>query len=140
MHCQRPEQHFWSNQNQNQCNVALILSCTSWFIFTFCWVYLHSHMVAYSWVKNVDLANHVSSVFIHCFAWELRRIFCNVFLNLIVLQTGKSLQKKKIYPQHNCLSANTHFFTAANCAKISSFRWLCWSSRQKSIEQFHELN
>ena len=47
--------------------------------------------------------------------------------------------KKKIYPQHNCLSANTHFFTAANCAKISSFGWLCWTSRQKSLEQFQEL-
>ena len=109
MHYQRPEQHFWSNQNQNQCNVALILSCTSRFIFTFCWVYLHSHMVAYSWVQNVDLANHVSSVFIHCFAWELRRIFCNVFLNLIVLQTRKSLQKRRFIP-NTTASLPTHTF------------------------------
>ena len=131
MHCQRPEQHFWSNQNQNQCNVALILSCTSRFIFTFCWVYLHSHMVAYSWVQNVDLANHVSSVFIHCFAWELRRIFCNVFLNLIVLQTRKSLQKRRFIP-NTTASLPTHTFYGSKLRQNFKF-WMVMLNKSPKI-------
>ena len=131
MHCQRPEQHLWSNQNQNQCNVALILSCTSWFIFTFCWVYLHSHMVAYSWVQNVDLANHVSSVFIHCFAWELRRIFCNVFLNLIVLQTRKSLQKRRFIP-NTTASLPTHTFYGSKLRQNFKF-WMVMLNKLPKI-------
>ena len=133
MHCQRPEQHFWSNQNQNQCNVALILSCTSWFIFTFCWVYLHSHMVAYSWVQNVDLANHVSSVFIHCFAWELRRIFCNVFLNLIVLQTRESLQKRRFIP-NTTASLPTHTFYGSKLRQNFKFSMVMLSKSPKHLK------
>ena len=50
----------------------------------------------------------------------------------------KVCKKEDLSPTQLPLCQHT-LFTAANCAKISSFWCLCWTSRQKSLEQFQEL-
>ena len=92
---------------------------------------IHFHILLSLSTKSQVMANHVSSVFIHCFAWELRRIFCNVFLNLIVLQTRKSLQKRRFIP-NTTASLPTHTFYGSKLRQNFKF-WMVMLNKSPKI-------
>ena len=107
--------------------------CTTWFIhsYTFYWVYLSHSLIFLG--PNCGTGQSCEFSFIHWCAWELRRIFCNVFLNLIVLQTRKSLQKRRFIP-NTTASLPTHTFYGSKLRQNFKFSMVMLSKSPKHLK------
>ena len=129
----------WSNQNQKQCSSGsnselqkasanqfpfhhfAFLSCRTNAISNIYFIFI---LVPESRKKKLIFLERY--IFILEAVWKWRSIFCNVFLNLIVLLAREKVCKKKIYPRTlHSAQANTHFrpfcqTSGAKCTNILS--------------------